>query len=156
MPNGSTNYFPEIATGPSDLRNDKVRTTAQATNRVIARRATWAARERCRRQRKRLQRLGRHLRLHKQSAGQMLSANPEISRHLFAVKCRMVPQSTSLRLPQPFGLRNDNVRQVPQSTAAMPRRGLTRIPARRRVEIDARQFPVRARAARDGSGPPGP
>ena len=36
-----------------------------------------AARERCLWQKKRPQQLGRHLRLRKQSAAQMLSANPE-------------------------------------------------------------------------------
>ena len=39
-----------------------------------------AARKRCRRQSKRLQRLGRNLVLHKQSAGQSLSSNPDIDR----------------------------------------------------------------------------
>ena len=88
--------------------------------------ATWAARERRlwtssdRRQRRRkgakklaphLQagsaeafsfglRLGRHLVLRKQSAGQNLSANPEISRQLVTVKWRLVRKIGSLRLPR--------------------------------------------------------
>ena len=49
---------------------------------------------------KRPQRLGRHLPLHKQRAGQRLSANPEISRQQRTEKFQV--NDTSLRLPRPL------------------------------------------------------
>jgi len=54
-----------------------------------------AGRKRCRRQSKRLQRLGRNLVLHKQSAGQSLSSNPDIDRS-GAGSCGMVGSLKSI------------------------------------------------------------